>query len=217
MTSDTFVTRIEAVADSAQQLYRRARQCGPDFDEIFTLTQSLHLSLRNLKVEAIQNASGFNRRDPNSTTDYYAQLDPIIRDTEFTLGQLQSALDKHEDGNPMARNQRAIVSLIKAQLEEGSRDINQILDKVQLRSPTRTRAVVDGDSANLDLIKDKVDAIAARLFKRKDSGFSENEEDLWQRFRDDLEGEGFAADVLQRNEVREEFLPKPPPCLRAIH
>jgi len=202
MTSGTFVGQIEAATVSAQKLYRRARQCGPDFGEIGALTQDLHDSLRNLQTEAIQNDAGFNHRDPNSNTDYRAQLGPIIEDCEFTLGQLQSVLEKHEDGGPMARNERAILRLIKGQLEEGTRDINGMLDKVQLRSPTRTRAVLEGDDANLDQIKDKVDAIAARLFKRKDSGFSENEGDLWQRFRDELEADGFAAGVLQRNEVR---------------
>ncbi len=53
-------------------------------------------------------------------------------------------------------------------------------------------------------IKDKVDAIAAKLFhRRRDSGFSEDGEDLWQQFRYELEKEGFSKDVLFKNKVSE--------------
>ena len=90
----------------------------------------------------------------------------------------------------------ANINLIKA-------DVENFLDSVQLHSdqkPSTANVVKPG--LGIEHIKDKVDAIATRVFAWKDSGVYEESGDAdWSAFKYELEKEGFSPQVLRRHQV----------------
>jgi len=60
---------------------------------------------------------------------------------------------------------------------------------------------VNAGRIDLDSIKDKVDAIATRICHFKDTDSADDDEELWQKFRDELIKDGFSEDVLRQNQV----------------
>ncbi|RYP69427.1 hypothetical protein DL769_005281 [Monosporascus sp. CRB-8-3] len=210
---------IEDVDAFARRLYRRARNAGPDFEDIGPVVRNLHTVLKHLKVEAEDPESLLNVDD---SAVYARQLTSIIEDCEFTLKQLNTILEKHggnvsggdsqgptspyrprmegEKGWTMENVERGRIELIRSKLANEKLNIDLFLDTIQLHNPSKSRQMVDPESASLDSIKDKVDAIATRIFQRRDSGLGEDGEELWQRFRDELEREGFSRDVLRKNQ-----------------
>ncbi len=204
------VAQIDAVDAFARQLYRRAKNAGPDYDDVATIVRRVHTVLKHLKVEAEDDDSLLG----TGGAIYARKLTTIVEDCDFELKQLETHLDKyHADGDHErpakdeedAALERERTARIRTRLSDVKTNIDIFLDTIQLRDLTKTRSdVVDGTAANLDNIKDKVDAIAAKLFhRRRDSGFSEDGEDLWQQFRYELEKEGFSKDVLSKNKVSE--------------
>ncbi|CAJ2506714.1 Uu.00g079000.m01.CDS01 [Anthostomella pinea] len=228
--SSSTVENIDNVDAFARKLYRRARSAGPDFEEIAAVVRGLHTVLKHLKVEAEDPESLLNADGSNSTSVYVRQLTPIIEDSDFALKQLDTILGRYyargaaingnasvgsdgESGVGKAINdgdkgwvllesrERDMIELIRTKLANQKLNIDMFLDTVQLHNPAKSRQMVDTTSANLDSIKDKVDAIASRLLQRKDSNLvSENEDELWEQFRDALEADGFSRDVLRKNQ-----------------
>ncbi len=94
---------------------------------------------------------------------------------------------------------------MRSKLATQKANITVFLDTVQLHNPAkeqpRSLAFQNADAHQLDLIEDKVDAVAARVFRRRVTAGTETEDDLWQQFRAELEAEGFSSEVLQRNKV----------------
>lgn len=194
------ISDIPAVHASALRLYHRAKQSGPDFDDVARSVRSLSTAVKHLKFEADDADSVLN--SPRGPV-YYRQLTPAIEDCDFTLRQLETVLDKFENGTVQGSEQHDILALIRKKLDEQKLEVELFLDTVQLQSPVKTTASPDASGPrNLDAIKDKVDAIATRIFARKDSGFVDDENALWQHFRDELEKEGFAPEVLRKHKVR---------------
>lgn len=213
---------IEGVDAFALRLYRRARNAGPDFEDIAFVVRNLHTVLRHLKIEA---------EDPESLMNvdhsgvYARQLTPIIEDCEFTLKQLNTIFDKHggnsggsgNDGQSsptkhrtrmdgdlgwtMANVEREKIGLIQSKLAKQKLNIDMFLDTIQLQNMSKSRRLIDTSGVDLESIKDKVDAIATRICKRRNSGLNEDEEELWLRFRNELEREGFSREVLRKNQV----------------
>ena len=228
MTVDgTPASSIAAVDANARNLYRRARASGPDFGEIATVVRSLHTVLKHLRVEAEDPDSLLNSNQRESSV-YARQLTPIVEDCDFTLKQLDTILEKYglvdssgddaergqanATGNGHARaikgmedRERDMVALIRTKLANQKTNIDIFLDTVQLHNPSRAPRPLDlenTDDRQLNSIKDKVDAIASRLFRRRGSGAnSENEEDMWQQFCSELVAEGFSSEVLRKNKV----------------
>lgn len=226
MTVDgTPASSIAAVDANARNLYRRARASGPDFGEIATVVRSLHTVLKHLRVEAEDPDSLLNSNQRESSV-YARQLTPIVEDCDFTLKQLDTILEKYglvdssgddaergqanATGNGHARaikgmedRERDMVALIRTKLANQKTNIDIFLDTVQLHNPSRAPRPLDlenTDDRQLNSIKDKVDAIASRLFRRRGSGAnSENEEDMWQQFCSELVAEGFSSEVLRKN------------------
>jgi uncharacterized protein YifE (UPF0438 family) len=210
MSHGTSVNQIDAVDAFARQLYRRAKTSGPDFQDIATVVRRLHTVLKHLKVEAEDSDSLLNSE---SSSVYARQLTPIVEDCDFTLKQLDTILEKYGDGfsngtegktAEMESREKDMISLIRTKLSNQKTNIDIFLDTVQLHNPSKARSILDGTDADLDDIKDKVDAIASKLFNhRRGSGLSEDGEDLWQQFQVELEKEGFSKDVLAKNKVRQ--------------
>ncbi|KAI0105625.1 hypothetical protein F4776DRAFT_474084 [Hypoxylon sp. NC0597] len=208
---------IEQVDAFARKLYKRARAAGPELDEIATTVRNLHTVLKHLKFEA---------EDPESVlcadgcAVYARQLTPILEDSEFALKQLETILEKKHVGGDgldgvggsarmdgekgwtmLDSRERDMIDLIRAKLANQKLNIDMFLDTIQLYNPSKSRQMVDTTNANLDSIKDKVDDIASRICQRKNSNLIDgNEEELWEKFRDELERAGFSRDVLRKNQ-----------------
>ncbi|KAI1134828.1 hypothetical protein F5Y05DRAFT_396519 [Hypoxylon sp. FL0543] len=211
---------IERVDAFARKLYKRARAAGPELEEIATTVRNLHTVLKHLKFEA-EDPESLLCADGNAV--YARQLTPILEDSEFALQQLETILEKKHVGSDgldgpdgagggtrmdgekgwtmLESRERDMIDLIRAKLANQKLSIDMFLDTIQLHNPSKSRQMVDTNSANLDSIKDKVDAIASRICQRKDSNLIDgNEEELWEKFRDELEREGFSRDVLRKNQ-----------------
>ncbi|KAI1206640.1 uncharacterized protein F4807DRAFT_438764 [Annulohypoxylon truncatum] len=202
---------IERVDAFARKLYKRARAAGPDLDEISTAVRSLHTVLKHLKFET---------EDPESllcadgSGVYARQLTPILEDSEFALKQLDTILEKKYGGGDggmqmdgekgwtiLESREKDMIGMIRSKLANQKLNIDMFLDTIQLHNPSKSRRMVDTNSADLDSIKDKVDVIATRICQRKNSNLAdENEEELWERFRDGLESAGFSREVLRKNQ-----------------
>lgn len=219
---------IATVDGFARQLYRRARTAGPDFAEIATEVRGLHTVLKHLRVEAEDPDSMLSRAGDAPETLYTRKLSFIVEDCDFTLRQLDTILEKYggggasgesavDGGNTAASSngrgaaepreletrERDMVARLQSKLATLKTDIDIFLDTVQLHNPAKARRSLDNANLQqLDAIKDKVDAIASRLFRRRGSGGSETEEDMWMQFCHELEAEGFSSEVLMKNKVR---------------
>jgi hypothetical protein len=215
---------IESVDAFARQLYRRARAAGHDFTDITTVVRGLHTVLKHLRAEAEDPDSLLNSKPygDNQNSLYARQLMPIIEDCDFTLKQLETILQKYggsfssgdsADDEHSGRNGRRnkevearekdMIALIRTKLANQKTNIDIFLDTVQLHNPVKARQPLQNtDTQQLNEIKDKVDTIATRLFRRRGSRDTEDEEELWQQFRTELEREGFSSDVLRSNKVR---------------
>ncbi|KAG4221976.1 hypothetical protein PC116_g29548, partial [Phytophthora cactorum] len=210
---------IEQVDVLARKLYKRAR-ISPELDGIANVVRSLHTALKHLKFETEDPESLLNI---DNSAVFARQLTPILEDSEFALKQLDTIFDKKygkindgDSGDGASRGtqmdgdkgwtilesrERDMIDLIHSKLANQKLNIDMFLDTVQLHNPSKSRRMVDTNSADLDSIKDKVDLIATRICQRTNSNLSEgNEEELWERFRDELEQAGFSKEVLRKNQ-----------------
>lgn len=206
---DTTVEHIDAVDVFARNLYLRLRQCpssnsDPPLDDVALAVRQLHLTLLHLRAEAADGDSPLNR--PDSTALYARQLESLIEDCGFQLRQLDTALatiDIYEGSSSDARAERLANLRVKIANERTS--IDMFLDTIQLGNPADQPAgIVDGSQTGLENIKDKVDAIANRLFSQRARdantiGLPSEEDRLWQEFKSELEKEGFSPQVLRRH------------------
>lgn len=190
---------LRAVDAFARALYRRAKASGPDFDDVANVVRRLHTVLKHLKVESEDQDSLLNS---DASSVYNRQLAPLVEDCDFALKHLETMIEKYGEGTHLEERERDMLAMVRTKLANQETAIDMFLDTVQLHNPSKAQRVVDEQGGNLDNIKDKVDAIAARLFARRDSGIGDDEEDLWQQFRAELEKEGFSKEVLRKNKVR---------------
>lgn len=222
------ISYISSVAAAARNLYRRAKISGPEFAEIATAVRPLHSVLKHLRAEA-EDADSLLNSDGYESSVYARQLTPIVEDTDFTLKQLDTILEKYgsypsdgespdsgrrERANTSAKRmedrERDMVALIRTKLANQKTNIDIFLDTVQLHNPTRQHKPVDLDRADdqqMNKIKDKVDVVAARLFQRRAKALAsgdaaqESEDQMWQEFWAELVKEGFSSDVLRKHKV----------------
>lgn len=90
----TTTAAIEAVLSSARSLYKRARLAGNDFAEVASVVRALHTVLKHLRAEAEDPDSLLNTQQQEGSV-YARQLTPIVEDTDFTLKQLDTILEKY--------------------------------------------------------------------------------------------------------------------------
>ncbi|KAJ3524838.1 hypothetical protein NM208_g11892 [Fusarium decemcellulare] len=204
MSGGSTVQRIDAIDALARTLYLRAKQSGLPFTDVASAVRNLHRALRHLRIEAADQDSRLNNSNPSSTSLYSRQLSPLIEDCDFTFAQLESLLDKYGDGRAVMPDEERLrddgLSVMRTRLVNDKTSIELFLDAVQLHAENRPARVVDGSQAGLEGIKDKVDEIAAKLFRnRNESSFTEDEDDLWREFKTELENEGFSPQVLRKH------------------
>jgi len=194
-------SQLDGVDAFARDLYHRSKTAGPDFDTATTAVRRLHSVLKHVKAE-IEDAESFINASERSTL-YQRKLTRIVEDCEFTLQSLEAILDKNRDGNAVDDDTRRKVSTIASQLAEDKIAIDDFLDTVQL--PSKPQKAVDTHNGSVDVIKEKVDAIAARLCRPRNGDSSNDNHDddtRWHEFQEELEKEGFSKDVLEKNKVR---------------
>ncbi|KAL2020824.1 hypothetical protein VTK56DRAFT_7917 [Thermocarpiscus australiensis] len=218
--ADGRIPDIEHVDAFARQLYRRARAAGSDFAELATAVHSLHTALKHLHAEAQDRDSPLHQPGPVGSENWNAahirQLTSLVEDSDFSLKQVDTILEKYGDSaekNSDARNSAARrdanpaekaqkINLIRENVVSQKMKIDIFLDTIQLHSATKTQlALENADDQQLNVIKDKVDAISNRIFRsrNRESSFDETEDDLWQNFEAELEQEGFSPEVLRNN------------------
>ena len=201
---------IESVDALARQLYRRARNAGTDFVDLAIALRNLHSALKHLDAEAkdpdsLLRQSGSSSESRDSV--YARQLRSLVEDSDFALEQANTLLEKHGEspgsGRDSAERARK-TDLIRGDVISQTLKIDIFLDTVQLHNPTNTQRVLENaDDQQMDTIKNKVDAIATRLFRERkgQSPTEADEEELWRSFKSELEREGFSPEVLRRNNV----------------
>jgi hypothetical protein len=217
--ADTTVEHIDAVDAFARNLYLRLKQTPTinedhPLDDVALAVRQIHLALRHLRVEAADKDSPLNR--PDSAALYSRQVETLIEDCGFQLTQLDAALATigiYEGSSSDARAER--LGNLRAKIANEKTSIDMFLDTVQLRNPAdRPSSIVDGSQSGLENIKDKVDAIASRLFAKRNgsangANLADDEDRLWLEFKSELEKEGFSPQVLRRHKVRaQNFLHK---------
>jgi hypothetical protein len=216
---------ISAVDNRTFQLYRRARTSGPKFASITAEARDLHTALKHLRLEAEDADSVLARdrasRGPDSVSA--RRLARLIEDCDFTLQEVDTLLERYganlgaenglEQGGTTSRASmpaeidargESTIARVRDRLAARKNDIDAFLDTVQLPTPIQARQNLDrANGQQLDSIKDKVDAIAQRLYVRRHAaGYLGDEEALWVQFRTELEREGFSKEVLRKNQVR---------------
>lgn len=217
------VASISALAATARNLYRRAKTSGSDFADVAAVVRSLHTVLKHMRSEAEDPDSLLNSTQQESSV-YARQLTPIVEDTDFTLKQLDTILEKygsysgdliHDDdkatsGRKIEDRERDMLQLIRTKLANQKTHIDIFLDTVQLHNPSRQHRPVDLDKVDdkqQNSIKDKIDLVAKRLFQRRARArvmgdvAEESEEEMWQQFWAELVKEGFSSDVLRKHKV----------------
>ncbi|KAM5370797.1 hypothetical protein ACJA88_009868 [Fusarium oxysporum] len=203
MSGGSTVQRIDALDAFARTLYLRAKQSGLPFTDVATAVRNLHIALRHLRIEAADQDSVLSNVQASSSSVYGRQLEPLVDDCEFTLGQLERHLDKYGDGRAVMpedeRQRNQELSVIKHKLVGDKTSVEMFLDAVQLHAENRPTRVVEGQEG-LERIKDVVDEIATKLFRNRNEGsFTEDEDGLWREFKIELEDQGFSPQVLRKH------------------
>lgn len=94
------------------------------------------------------------------------------------------------------------LAIMKSKLVGDKTSVEMFLDAVQLHAENRPAKVIDGSQEGFEGIKDKIDEIANKLFRnRSESSFTEDDDDLWREFKEELEMEGFSPQVLRKHKV----------------
>lgn len=206
MSGGSTVQRIDALDAFARTLYLRAKQSGLPFTEVATAVRNLHIALRHLRIEAADQDSVLSNVQTSSASVYSRQLEPLVDDCEFTLGQLERHLYKYGDGRAVMpedeRQRDQELSIIKHKLVGDKTSVEMFLDAVQLHAENKPARVVEGQEG-LEKIKDVVDEIATKLFRNRNEGsFTDDEDGLWREFKIELEAQGFSPQVLRKHKVR---------------
>ncbi|KAK4187156.1 hypothetical protein QBC35DRAFT_241052 [Podospora australis] len=226
---------IESVDALVRQLYGRARTAGPDFAQLSKAVRGLQTVLKHLHAEVRDPDSLLNQPGPSSHEGQYGlfvkQLTVLVEGSDYVLKQVKAVLERYggssvghvigsgryarqegytteEDEDEGPATKARLIELTRKKLVSQKTEVNLFLDTVQLNNPSKShRALQITNNPKADMIKDKVDAIALRLFREKGSPTGEVEEELWQEFKAELEKEGFDPKVLGDNkEVLRAFI-----------
>jgi hypothetical protein len=220
MTTPEAPPSIAAVDALARELYRRARDAGTDFVDLAIAVRNLHTALKHLDAEAQDSDSPLHQPASRETQDtvYGRQLKSLVEDSDFALKQVNTILERcgyfpessrdltagvvRRDSDLAERARK--VDLIRGDVISQTMKIDIFLDTVQLHNPAKVQpALGNVDDQQMDVIKNKLDTIAAHLFRERQdqSPIEVDEDELWRSFKTELEREGFSPEVLRKNKV----------------
>ena len=207
MTTTNPTPQIPTLTTTALRLWARAKTSP--LAALAPPTRALATALKHLKFEAADPDSVLN--GPREGV-YLRQLGPVLEDCDFALRQVEAVLEREERGLVDEEEKEGVVRVVGKRLGGVRVGVELFLDTVQLQGGERDVVRAGEEDVeerggegmrNLDEIKDKVDAIAKKIFARRDSGLGDDEDEnvLWERFRDELVREGFAPEVLRKHKV----------------
>lgn len=215
---------IKSVNEFASRVYRRARDSGSVFAALTSAIRDLQKALGYLHTEVLDPDSLLNQ--PNSAShegrsDVYArEVSSLVEDSDFTLKKVDTILERYAtpgNGGPAGSSgqpRREVdvqerdtrIELAQKEMASQKTRINMFLDTIQLHNPARNRQALENTSDHdLDSIKDKLDAVAGRVFRERTSPVTPHGDDLWQEFKRELEKEGFSSEKLHKNKVSDEL------------
>jgi hypothetical protein len=147
-------------------------------------------------------------------------MGPIVGDCDFTLKQLDGLRQKYgrlsnggsntnstrmiRDKVKLGSNEMDTLGSIRVKLISHQTSLTSCLNTIQLHQSGKMATTLNNEEGQLDVILDKVDAIAARMGQRSGSIFMGHEDDdkeVWKQFRQELIAEGFSSDVLAQHKV----------------
>lgn len=106
-------------------------------------------------------------------------------------------------------NEMDQLGTIRVKLISHKTSLTLFLDTIQLRESGKMATTLEDHSEQLDMILDKVDAIAARMSQKSGgsvmSTYSDDDKEVWKDFRRELVTEGFSSSVLQKHKVEPPF------------
>ncbi|KAF4635357.1 hypothetical protein G7Y89_g2745 [Cudoniella acicularis] len=210
MSFEALPSDIIDVTNFCKALYRKCGDAGGEYDEISDEVKGLHTVLRHLKYEIEDPESLLNRDRP----EWGGQLDLIICDCDATLRQLDDLLQKYGRLNSNRKESRSSKSeirrfnsieldqlgTIRVQLVSHQTGFTQFLDILQLQQSNNATIVLDNEEGQLNIILDKVDAIAARMGHKSSKTNSIDSNDIgWNQFQKELVAAGFSDTILQQH------------------
>jgi hypothetical protein len=201
MSGVSVVQHIDAVDAFARTLYVRTTQSTvPSLStDASQAVRNLHHALRDLRIEA---ADPDSRLNASESSAYSKQLNSIIKDSQTTLKQLELVLDLNSrGGGPYADGAAEGIAAVQTKLVHQKTVTDAFLDLVQMSStpPSSGRR-----GPGLEYIKEKVDSIGRKLFRRDSTSSNKpsgGDDKLWKKFKAELVKEGFSSKVLDEHEV----------------
>ena len=159
----------------------------------------LYQALKALHVEQKDQDSVLNGTSRDNI--YTKRLASAVEDSDEALHEVDDILHKYGDGRDGVSD-RLRVRLDLLDLESPRRKICKLLDAVQVHNPENAQEVLDHtDGKQLEMIKDKLERVATRMFQNRGSPTTEMREDTWQTFKEELEKEGFEPEILKKHKV----------------
>jgi hypothetical protein len=212
----------KSVDEFALRVFQRAHASGPPFAGLAAALRNLKKELGHLHCEAEDPESLLNHpglaSQPGRSAAYAREFTSLVEDSDLVLTKVDTILKKYgdDDSNGVRPNGRrsdaelqerdSRIDLLQKEVTSQRVKIDVFLDTVQLHNPSKNQQVLDniGDD-ELERIKTKVDAVASRLFRNKNSPVEGPTDDMWQEFKEELEKEGFSKEVLRKNKVSFSF------------
>jgi hypothetical protein len=109
----------------------------------------------------------------------------------------------------LGSNEMDTLGTIRVKLISHQTSLTSALDRIQLHQTGEREIMLDIQDGQLDVILDKVDAIAARMIQRPGgilTIYDDDDNEVWKQFRQELIAEGFSSEVLSQHKV---FFSKP--------
>jgi hypothetical protein len=103
----------------------------------------------------------------------------------------------------LGSNDMDTLGSIRVKLISHQTSLTSFLDRIQLHQSGDMAPTLDNQDVQLDVILDKVDAIAA-IGQRSGSiltGYDDDDKEVWKQFRRELIKEGFSDDILAQHKV----------------
>lgn len=230
---NTTLASVEAVVAQARSVYQRARGSGPRYSNVTAAVRALYSGLEDLHTEARNPASLFHSAALQHDSVFLLQhLTPVLGDCASALQQLDCIVGNYGPKRSSTTTDHAndtvapaefvgreeqVLASVQAKLESQTTDIAAVLNSVKLHQPggrlpsssassllPPISPVLTPDEQQLEDIKGKADAVAARLASNQylvGSLGPVSPEELWNVFRTELAFENCTDDILDRHKV----------------
>jgi hypothetical protein len=144
----------------------------------------------------------------------------MIGECDFTLRQLDELLQKYGrlatggtspaslrvswDDAKFGTDEMDTLGEIRVRMISHKSNLKLFLDTMPLHPSRKITENIDRQQDQLDIILDKVDAIAARIGNKEGNimtSYDNDDKEAWKQFRRELVAEGFSSAELRRHKV----------------